>query len=159
VLLSVYDKQLLNRVDLHLAQLLQLVGHFVDELPRELLLVRLQRRVEEEDALDLRDRQLAAHVADALDVGVGLARLQQLARLDDRLERLERARVMQLAVAQPLLEMADVEAQLDALRPVTHLLAQYQIVERVRSDEVEQLKLNIKSFKMTSFERDMFFFL
>jgi len=140
VLLSVYDKQLLNRVDLHLAQLLQLVGHFVDELPRELLLVRLQRRVEEEDALDLRDRQLAAHVADALDVGVGLARLQQLAGLDHRLQRFDGARVLQLAVADPLLQVAHVVADLDALGPVAHFLSQDQVVECVRRDEVEELK-------------------
>ena len=141
--LGVERERELRLGQLGVAQLLEVGGDFVDEWSRELLLVDVDGRVAEEDALYLRYGQLGAHLADALDVRVGLARLQQVARLHDRLEGLESARLLQAAVAYPLLQAADVILELEAFGPAAQLLAKYEIVERVRGDEVEELTENL----------------
>jgi hypothetical protein len=93
----------------------------------------------------LRERQLCAHVTDAVDVLFCLARLQQLRRLNDGLECLGNSHVRHVVVTRPLLEVTDVVTDLHALRPVAQVLAQQQVVERVRADKVEQLRNKSKS--------------
>ena len=137
LLLRVDDQVHLHVVGFELACLFERIGDLVDDRAVELLLVGLERRVEEENTLDLGDGELGTHVADALDVQVSLACLQQLTSLDDGIECLDGARFDQLRVANPLLQVTRVVAQLDAFRPVAHLLAQYQVVERARANEVE----------------------
>ena len=122
--LRVNDQILLHITRLELSQLLECVGDLVDERPIEFLLVRLDRRVEEENTLDLSNRELGTHVAYALDVRLGLASLEKLTCLDYGLEGLDRARFLEFRVAEPLLQMGRVVAQFDAFRPVTHLFAQ-----------------------------------
>jgi len=51
---------------------------------------------------------LRAHVTDGVDVGVGLASLQQLRGLNDRTECLLNACILQPVVTQPLLQVTQV---------------------------------------------------
>lgn len=95
----------------------------------------------------LRDGELVAHVADGVDVVVRLARLQELRRLDDGRERVRDARLVQPHVPRPLLQVTQVVADLHALRPVAHVLAQEQVVERPRADEVEDLEWGLRRGK------------
>lgn len=106
--LRVDDEILLNVVGLVFAQFFESVGDFVDELTRQLFLVRFDGRVEEEYALYLRYGQFGTHVAYALDVGLGLARLQKLTRLNDDVECFDRARFLEFTVAYPLFQVARV---------------------------------------------------
>ncbi len=87
--------------------------------------------------MNLGDGQLGAHVAQALDVIVCLSCLEELTRLNNRLKSLDGARLCQSTVSDPLLQVAHVVPDLNAFRPVAHLLAQYEVVEGVGSDEVE----------------------
>ena len=86
--------------------------------------------------------KLGTHFTNAADVSIGFACLQKLWRLHDGLQRFEGGAcrdVSKLVVAEPLLKMTDVVADLHAFRPVTQLLAQQQRVERVSADPVEEL--------------------